>query len=905
MKRQIYASVILSIMIFGIFVSASRIFPAVRATYVEDPIMRDTIWTLVDSPFVVSNDITIYPNSTLTIEPGVEVRFGGAFSLTVSGKLFADGTAKPITFTSNKIEPQNEDWNSVIFDGIEKSTLINCITEYATDGIYVDNGDVEIRNSFISHSLNGITVVDGKLDAQNISVSYCLQNAITIEDSEVTIQNSVIMQNGAAGISVTGDGPVTIQWNEIMANGNGILLTGTQVSRVYVYHNQISANNGDGIQIDANNHSYISILYNTISSNGNGLYISSPTGTYITNNSISYNVIGILYDQGSHIANYNDIYENGMGMEVKFSATANAEYNYWGHKSGPYHEELNPAGRGNEVGGDGVNLDFIFFLTKPIGYINVRPTAVLLADRILVRPNDDVTFFGTASFDDDGRVDKYLLNFGDGNSSGWTTLSVFTHKYSSNGMYYADLTVLDDYGTVSEVVFATINVQNLASLQVSASLGNSTVHEGEQVTITIYVTDGTNAVENATITMFSIIGGNFSQSSGLTSATGYFTTEFTAPDISERTNIRIVARASKGGYADGSAHRYLEVSPFLSVQIDANPSTIKSEEMSEVVVYVRSNDELVANASIILSTSFGNLSSYIGVTESDGAFSLTFTAPQTTTLLNAVVTATAVKNGYMDGTGQTTIVVEPKILNVQISAQPNATISEANVNVTVHVEYETIPIRNANVTVTAESGNFSTISGMTDSYGNITFVFTAPPVYTQSQISITAQASQIGYATGQNQLEVTVDPRTFAVRISAPAVESEENANVMVLVTCNEDSTLVAGANVTISSIVGSFNVTSGITDASGACNFVFSAPYTTAQISVTVTANVTKNGYINGGNQTQMTVTPKLQQEGGWPLLTILLIALIPIIIGIVVVVVLAKLKVISVSSSDEEEEA
>jgi hypothetical protein len=294
----------------------------------------------------------------------------------------------------------------------------------------------------------------------------------------------------------------------------------------------------------------------------------------------------------------------------------------------------------------------------------------------------------------------------------------------------------------------------------------------------------------------------------------------------------------------------------------------------------------------------------MGVTNSNGAFSVVFTAPQTTTFLNAILTAEATKNGYINGTGQATIVVEPKILNVQIEAQQNTTISEAKMNITVHVEYETVPIAGANVTTSAESGNISMSNGLTDASGNVTFAFTAPPVGTQSEITITATASKAGYATGQSQLEITIDPRTFIVTINAPFVESEENGNVIVQVICKEDSTPVANANVTISSSAGNFEVITKATDASGACNFVFNAPYTTAQISVTITANVTKNGYTNGGNQTEAVVYPKTtsQQEGGWPLTTILLI-LIPIII-VVVVVALIKLRVIRVSSSDEEEE-
>lgn len=907
MRKQICVFAILLTMVFGVFSSATKIFPVVKATYVEEPITEDTVWTLVDSPFVVSNDIMVYPSVTLTIEPGVEVKFGGAFSLAISGQLFADGTSKPITFTSNKIEPQEGDWYAVIFNGIQRSTLINCIVKYATNGILVENGDVEVRNSLVTFSENGIVAINGELSVQNTTVSQCSQNGIVANSSETTVQNCIIMQNGENGIYVNGDGPTTIELNTLMANGNGILITGSTTSNVYVNQNIISVNDENGIQIDAENHSNINIVYNSISSNTKGLYISSPTSTHLTSNAISYNSIGILYDDGSHTVNYNDIYANELGMDVELNATVDAENNYWGDKSGPYHEKLNPNGQGNPVGGDGINLDFIFFLAKSSGIINTRPTAVLLADRILIPPNGDVVFFATESFDPDGRVDRYIFNFGDGYGSGLTTLSVFTHKYPLTGTYYANLTVIDDYGTASIVVFGTINVQNLPAPQVSVNLSNSTIHEGEQASITVHVTEGMTPVENATVTMLSVIGGNFSQSSGLSNATGYFVTTFTAPDIAEKTYIRIVARASKTGYTNGVAHEYLEVSPFLSVQIDANPNTVKSEGTSQILVYVRSNDEQVANASVTVSSSLGSLSAETGVTDSSGAFSVVFTAPQTTTSLDAIITAEATKGGYMNGATQVTIVIEPKVLNVQVGTQPNATISEAEVNVTVHVDYEMIPIQDANVAVTADGGNFSMANGSTDGYGTVKFVYTTPPVSTRSMIRITVSVSKTGYAASQSQTELMVDPRTFVVTISSPIVESQESANIIVQVSCKEDTNPVIGANVTMSADDGSFNFTTQSSDASGTCNFLFTAPYTAAQIYVAITANVTKSGYVNGGNQTQITVTPKMipEAEGGWPLMTILLILVPIIIVVIVVVVVLIKRKVITVSSDEMEEEA
>jgi hypothetical protein len=105
-----------------------------------------------------------------------------------------------------------------------------------------------------------------------------------------------------------------------------------------------------------------------------------------------------------------------------------------------------------------------------------------------------------------------------------------------------------------------------------------------------------------------------------------------------------------------------------------------------------------------------------------------------------------------------------------------------------------------------------------------------------------------------------------------------------------------------MSSREGNFSVITKTTDSTGTCTFVFNAPQTTEQILIVVTANVTKNGYIDGGNQTTITVNPKTapQAEGGWPVTTLLLI-IIPIIIA-VVVVILIKLKIIVISAEEEE---
>jgi len=902
MKKRLKVFSILLTLAFGIFNFANlKIFPTAKATYVEGYITQDTIWTLVDSPIVISKDIIVYPNATLTIEPGVKVKFGGAFSIIISGRLYANGLNKTITFTSNREQPEVGDWNTIKFNGTQKSTLTGCFIAYAKDGIHIENGDIEIEDSTVSFSQNGITMANGKLRMQNSTVSLCHRNGINATNSELIIQNTTIMENEGNGIYITGNGHTSLQLNTIIANGNGMLLTGNETSDVNISKNRISANKQNGVQIDANNHTDITIVNNIVSSNDKGFYISSPINVHLTNNSICYNEIGILYDEGSHTANYNDVYDNEMGMDVLSNATVNAEHNYWGDQSGPHHESLNPNGKGNPVGGDGVNLDFIFFLTKPNSYINVRPIANLLTDKIWVRPNEMVMFFATNSFDE-GRIDRYFSDFGDGSTSGWTTLSIFTHKYSSLGTYYAKLTVMDDFGATSNTVTTTIYVQNLPQLNVNIELSDSAVQEEEQVSITVYVTNGTTAVENVTVNMFSVKRGEFTPPYGVTNASGYFITTFTAPDITEIANVRIIARATKNGikYTDGSDHDYLEVIPFLSIQINA-PKAIQSEETVQVIADVNSDKQPITNASLTISSDFGNIHPTTGSTDSNGTFSFIFTAPPTTETLNVTIRVIAAKDGYMDGVGQTVITIEPKILTVQVTAESNVTLSEAKLNVTVHVKHD-IPVANANVTIIAEYGSFFTTTGLTDNYGEVTFIFTAPAVNEKYNITIAARATMPGCAEAQGQLEITVYPRTFNVEITAPTVKSEESATVLAHVTCKEDATSVADAIVRMSSSHGNFSAVTGVTDQNGYCSFIFNAPKTSLQLSAVIMANVTREGYVDGGNETTLTVTPEspAATEGGWPIITILLIV-IPIAIA-AIVIVLAKLGIIVISLREEE---
>ena len=71
------------------------------ATDVQGTIITHTTWILAESPYVVTGDVIVNPDITLTIEPGVMVAFDGDYAIYVNGTLDAIGTdTDPIRFAS-------------------------------------------------------------------------------------------------------------------------------------------------------------------------------------------------------------------------------------------------------------------------------------------------------------------------------------------------------------------------------------------------------------------------------------------------------------------------------------------------------------------------------------------------------------------------------------------------------------------------------------------------------------------------------------------------------------------------------------------------------------------------------------------------------------------------------------
>ena len=297
----------------------------VYATDVNGIISSNTDWTLANSPYIVTGNILVSTGITLTIDPGVTVKFNSGLSMQIDGTLLAQGTSNnQITFTSNTKDSVGV-WDYIYFSSastnavyenniygkyLSGSILEYCIIQYAGGASINYNGALRLESAPF---INYCTISDNS--ASGIMVNNLNGNLnLNLKITNSTISNNVSSSGVCFGMSISNRGTTVLSGNTItknIANGNG-------VSGIYVFGpggtasisnnkiiNNIYSGGGCGISVDY----ATATIFDNIITNNTGYGICHNVAATISDNLIINNAGGDINGGGGTIS-YNVIADN-------------------------------------------------------------------------------------------------------------------------------------------------------------------------------------------------------------------------------------------------------------------------------------------------------------------------------------------------------------------------------------------------------------------------------------------------------------------------------------------------------------------------------------------------------------------------------------------------------------------
>jgi hypothetical protein len=261
-------------------------------TNVGGLISSDVTWTKSNSPYIVTGNTLVNEGITLTIEPGVVVKFGNSRVLQINGTLIARGTSKDtIRFTSNQASPKKGDWGYVYLTNLSTSAVFD------KDGSFVNGSILEYAVIEYAGILNNQIMSAILLDNAGPSINHCLLRnnygdaigGTTL--TEIKVRNSQICWNSNMAINV--QGPMQVDSCILTDNQNGINHNYKSFS---VTNSIIKNNNGYGLRHSSfyESHALLIKVMNclVIDNKSDGIFItcdSDSSEMFIVNNIVKQN----------------------------------------------------------------------------------------------------------------------------------------------------------------------------------------------------------------------------------------------------------------------------------------------------------------------------------------------------------------------------------------------------------------------------------------------------------------------------------------------------------------------------------------------------------------------------------------------------------------------------------------
>jgi len=479
--------------IVGCFYVCSNITLAYGDTYVSGNITTDTTWSKANSPYIVTETVQVLPGATLTIEPGVTVKFNIGTGLNVGHQLIAIGNEQErIIFTTNVQVPTpvlGDDlapycWHGIKFvdsaldaefdangNYLNGNIIKYCIIEYADPAIQIVGASPYIAfnklqnniansgdwgGSAISIHLNPTptTIIEYNEIENNFGlfgIIYCYQSSLKILNNKMS--NNTSYGSGETAVISLSSCDCLIQNNEITNNPRRFNSQGYPIGNchgimVYMSSAEIEGNivdNNGGyslfIETNANVNAYWNELYSAEPFSQESVLINT---TYPVNATLHYN-------------NLKGIYIVGCPSDI------DATNNYWGTTDTSIIDS---------------NI-FDYYDDITLGKVNYQPirnepfkTGDFVASPLSGSYPLEVFFTDNSM----GIINSLTWDFGDGGTSNDQNPS---HTYTSEGTFTVSLTINRPNGLETETKSAYITVNATAGV-LSVTPADGLTSSGDQ-----------------------------------------------------------------------------------------------------------------------------------------------------------------------------------------------------------------------------------------------------------------------------------------------------------------------------------------------------------------------------------------------------------------------------------------
>lgn len=183
-SKQLYIAFIFSGLILGIVVNQTNAQTVIKSGEISG------VWTKKMSPYIIKGDVNVPAGKKLYIQPGVQVKFSGLFTLNVQGSLLAIGNEKDsiifTVFDTTGIKERNRygwcgihfdrrpvTWDTLRFKMPEREEIRNIVNERIKNGRLDTATKIRLVMT-IPDAVNDTVLVDSVFFAKEASkLSYC------------------------------------------------------------------------------------------------------------------------------------------------------------------------------------------------------------------------------------------------------------------------------------------------------------------------------------------------------------------------------------------------------------------------------------------------------------------------------------------------------------------------------------------------------------------------------------------------------------------------------------------------------------------------------------------------------------------------------------------------------------